>query len=181
MTSYRSDDAVAVHVGFDGGGVAHIGFRQRATVDHGEERRSSARTLAAGVDHARFLQHREEPGAFDGLAGGGGRAGRAARRATLACFVGGLDRLGRGAHHGEDRAFDRPQHRLVRGVGRAAEPATRSAPDASSWSEKVSASLRRICDRMTPELPRAPMSDPCETAWQISAIPSAESSSPTTD
>jgi hypothetical protein len=34
---------------------------------------------------------------------------------------------------------------------------------------------------MTPELPRAPMSEPCDTARQISAIPSAESSSPTTD
>ncbi len=60
-------------------------------------------------------------------------------------------------------------------------PATRSRPDASSSSENVSASPRRICERITPELPRAPMSDPCETARQISVIPSAESSSPTTD
>ena len=32
-----------------------------------------------------------------------------------------LDRLGRGAHHREDGALDRAQHRLVRGVGRPAQ------------------------------------------------------------
>ncbi len=28
---------------------------------------------------------------------------------------------------------------------------------------------RRICDRITPELPRAPMSEPCEMALQTAA------------
>ena len=48
-------------------------------------------------------------------------------------------------------------------------------------AESLPDSPRRICDKMTPELPRAPMSDPCEMAWQVGSIPGpAWSSSATT-
>ena len=84
-----------------------------------------------------------------------------------------LDRLRDRAHDGEDRALDRTHHRLVRGVGRVAEAAHehRRAPT-SSCSRHSSARPRRICDRITPELPRAPMSEPRLIAWHTSAIDS---------
>ena len=77
-----------------------------------------------------------------------------------------LHRLGRRAHDGEDGALDRAQHRLVGGVGGAGGGRRRRrAPDTASSGANVSARPRRICERITPELPRAPISDP----WRIAS------------
>ena len=85
-----------------------------------------------------------------------------------------LDRLGDRAHDGEDRALDRAHHRLVRGVGAAAEARARGRRRRPRRASRhSSASPRRICERITPELPRAPMSEPRLIAWQTSAIDSA--------
>ena len=40
----------------------------------------------------------------------------------------------------------------------------------ASWSRSVSATPRSSWDKMTPELPRAPMSEPWAIAWQTSPI-----------
>ena len=64
------------------------------------------------------------------------------------------------AHDGEDRALDRPQHRLVgrRGGGleRLGEPAPRAASSDRRALRYGRAMPRRIWLRMTPELPRRP-------------------------
>ncbi len=51
----------------------------------------------------------------------------------------------------------------------------------SSMGRNVSARPRRIWDRMTPEFPRAPIREPCATAWQTSSIREASPSSAQTD
>ena len=82
---------------------------------------------------------------------------------------------------GEDRALHRAHDRLVRRVGRRAQRGRDLGGGTCSTFRNVSARPRRIWLRITPELPRAPMSDPCAIAWQTSGMASAEPSSCTTD
>ena len=113
-----------MEVGLDRRGRRHdLRLRQRTTVDDGEERVEHQREpLAAGVDHAGFLEHGEEVGRpLDGLPGGGGGAVEQPGERLLPGPVGGLDGLGRGARHRQDRALDRPEHGLVRSVRRPPE------------------------------------------------------------
>ena len=85
-----------------------------------------------------------------------------------------LDRFGDLAHDREDRALDRAHHRLVRRVGGAPESAHARSPAGTCVERRqVSATPRRICERITPELPRAPMSEPRLIAWHTSSIESA--------
>ncbi len=60
-------------------------------------------------------------------------------------------------------------------------PVATAAASTVASRRKISASPRRIWERITPELPRAPISDPWAIASQTSGIPSAEESSWTTD
>ena len=88
-------------------------------------------------------------------------------------------------------AAQRTTVRIVPSTGRitawyAASAAVRSAVVTSaaatcSTSRNVSARPRRIWLRITPELPRAPISDPWAIAWQTSGIAWADPSSCTTD
>ena len=149
-----------------------FGFGDRTAVDDLEERVEQQReALAARVDDAGVAQDRQQVGcARDGVARGSSapRSSNVDERRTPCERFGGLGDL---AHDGEDRAFDRAHDGLVRGVGRVTEAVDecarrylRRARDTSS------ARPRRICDRMTPELPRAPMSEPRLIAWQTSSI-----------
>ena len=135
---------------------------QRLPVDHvqgGVEQQQEAGP--AGVDDAGVLEHRQQlrrsverraaavtSGAEDvdqRAAGVGGVAGR----------FGGLP------HDGEDRALDGCEHRRVgAGSRRLQRRLQRPRPVASSADFNVDAMPRRICDRMTPLLPRAPISAP---------------------
>ena len=64
----------------------------------------------------------------------------------------------------------------------AVNAAATVAASAASTRENSSLMPRRICDRITPELPRAPISEPWLTALQVGAIAgSASSSSVITD
>ncbi len=95
-----------------------------------------------------------------------------------------------------DSAAMRTTVRMVPSTGRSTasyaasaarrRPATTSGACTTSSGANVSARPRRIWLRITPEFPRAPMSDPCEIAVHTARIPVAESasapsSSPTTD
>ena len=75
------------------------------------------------------------------------------------------------ADDGEDRALDRRASRRRRRPSDAAASAAR--PRSSRRPRRASASTsvrpRRICERITPELPRAPMSEPWLMALQAAA------------
>ena len=141
------------------GGVHTTSARgHRAAGDDVEARgEQQLEPAAAGVDDPGLAQHRQQVG---GAARRPSRAAAAARSSTP---------LERGlaarrpparptrrpiAHHGEDRALDRAEHRLVGGVGRAPQAGGDvGAPRPTSSGAKVSARPRRICERITPELP----------------------------
>ena len=89
-------------------------------------------------------------------------------------------------------AANRTTVRMVPSTGRSTawyaasvarrRPVTRSRAETDSSGAKVSARPRRICERITPELPRAPMSEPWRIASHTSCIPEpSPGSSPTTD
>ena len=142
----------------------------------GRRRRAAARRAGAGspAPPASTTPASFSTGSMSGRAlerVGALGAGRLEHGDEVGPAVGGRDRrLRRLAHDGEDRALDRPHHRLVgrRGRGRQrggrarrrrrrrARPRRRRCP-------------RRICERITPELPRAPMSEPWLIALQTAA------------
>ena len=94
------------------------GFGYRASVDDLEERREQQReSLAARVDDSGLAQHGQQVGSARDR--GVGRVERVREQGDEVRFGQRLDRLGRLADDGEDRALDRPQHRLVGRVGRA--------------------------------------------------------------
>ena len=69
-------------------------------------------------------------------------------------------RLGGLADDGEDRAFGGLRDGLVRRLRRAAEARSEPRRRRARPSSPASATPRMICERMTPELPRAPISAP---------------------
>ena len=162
-----------------------IGFGQRSIVDDMEGGiEEQQETRATGVDHPRVGQHLQQ-----GRGAGqrrhslrcGPRRGPPTRSAPL---VGGGDGgLARFAHHGEDRALDRVADGAVRPLGRRGQgPGEPGAVDPGRASAATPENPRRICDMITPLLPRAPMSEPWAIALQIDAMSvSAPSSSSTTD
>ena len=125
---------------------------------------------AAGVDHPGVAQDRQQVGrAGQRLASG--VAGRPQHVGQVAAGVGrGARRLGGLAHDGEDRALDGRQHGLVgrgrRGLQAVGQRCRRSTSPAAL---SVDASPRRICDRITPLLPRAPISEPWLMASHVPA------------
>ena len=118
---------------------------------------------AAGVDHPGLGQHRQHLGGagerVGALGAGGVEHRRRGRRRPSAAATAASDGL---AHHGEDRALDRPHHRLVgrRRTPRRGRPAALAASNAVAPRPPRSTMPRRIWERITPELPRAPMSEP---------------------
>ena len=103
-------------------GRHEVGLGDRPPVGDFEQRVEQQREPAtARVDHAGLAQHGQEIGRLQD-----GRARRVHRsfqhrheRAARASRL--LDGLGRLAHDRQDRALDRSQHRLVRGVGGPAQ------------------------------------------------------------
>ena len=156
---------VGVPASTAGSGTARPSTTWRSDVEQQEE------PGAAGVDDAGLGEHGQHLGRAGqgvGAAVAGGvehrRRGRRLRRRRRG-------RLGRLPHDGEDRALDRLHHRAV---GRRRRLGQRrgdtSARPARSPSRNTSARPRRIWDRITPELPRAPMSDPWLIALHVGAM-----------
>ena len=82
--------------------------------------------------------------------------------------------LGRGGGDGEDRALDRAHDRLAGQLrGLASASASSSGPHAGVLRRMRSLMPRSSWDRITPELPRAPMSEPWPMAWQHLGQPGA--------
>ncbi len=144
-----------------------------AAVDHveqGVEQQQEAG--AAGVDHAGLLQHRQQLGrVVERRPARPWRVRSSSSTSATPVVGGGPRRLGRLADDGEDRALDRTLHGLVGQLGGAARARRRgSAASTTSGSRTISVMPRSSCDRMTPELPRAPMSEPWATALQVAAM-----------
>ena len=159
-----------------GGTLGRVrGARDLAAVDdveHGVEQQQEPGP--AGVDDAGLLEHGEQlgravEGDLAGLAGAGEHVDQ--RRAAGRSLP---RRLGALPHDGEDGALHGPLHGLVRQppTPRVSEAASTS-PSTASWSRTTSVMPRRSWERMTPELPRAPMSDPWATALQTDAMSTA--------
>ncbi len=120
----QTGDVVAREVGGDCGRRRDdVRLGDRTAVGDLEQRVEPEREPAAArIDHARRREGREQiRGAQHGVARGNDRIVEHLYERGIA--VAALDRLGRRPHHGEDRPFDGSQHRLVRGVGAAAQRA----------------------------------------------------------
>ena len=140
---------------------------QRLAVDHvqgGVEEQQVPG--AAGVDHAGVLQHRQQV-RRPRPARSGRRRGRRARRrrARPRRRPPPARRVGALAHHGEDRALDRREHGLVGGVGGDPQRLGDRGAGRPRRRLEVEAMPRRIWERITPLLPRAPISEP----WLIAS------------
>ena len=80
------------------------------------------------------------------------------RRAARLGFLGEL------ADHRQHRPLDRLAHGAIGGVAHAAQRTRDRARRHSPTSPELSAAPRTICEKITPELPRAPISAPRATS-----------------
>ena len=127
----------------------------------GEALREDGQTVAAGVHDAGLLEHRKEiGGAPDGLERLVTTASTTPVMSSPASTAAGA--AARGVpQHGEHRSLDRLAHRLEGDLHGSGQRVRDGPPvDALAAAPSPSHRPRRIWLRMTPELPRAPMSDP---------------------
>ena len=148
-----------------------LGLGQRAAV----ELRAGRRRAGAGSRHRRRRPRRPASAPAAARACGPSASAPCARAASSTAtseppssFATAVGRLRRLPHDGEDGALDRPHHRAVGRVGRGRRaPSANAGPSTASCSRNTSDMPRRTCDRITPELPRAPMSEPWLMALQV--------------
>ena len=178
----QAGDVVAAEVRLDRRGrEPQRRLGDRPAVDDLEERgaSSSVKPLPPASTTPALAQHREQVGsAGDGGVGGLGRVRE--QRGEVAPGSASIA-----------SAVSRTTVRIVPSTGRstasyAASAARRIAVARSAGpsvvsGEHTSATPRRICERITPELPRAPMSEPRDIAVHTSPIASAVASSCATD
>ena len=180
LVAQVADVAVAVRrrrprrrIGRRGPSTSRLGHGPAVDDVRGSASSSSRKPGAAGVDDAGVAA---APAAARACAPSGvGAAGRGrvehVDRAVAAVAGRRSARLGGLADDGEDRALDRAHHRLVGGVGgRGAAPRRASAPSTPSASANAVGEAPQDLRRITPELPRAPISEPWLIALQTSAM-----------
>ena len=149
----------------------HIGFGERAFVDDVERRiEKEQETRTAGVDHTGIGEHLEQ--------------GRRALQRLAPFGAGGIEdaeQIGADSAAATAASLDsRTTVRIVPSTGlptapyapsaAAASAEAKAAPSTDVESATVVEKPRRICDMITPLLPRAPMSEPWAMALHTDAM-----------